>query len=134
MNAYYPKTHLVKALNSLDSSRPYGRLLENPKTGGSRELFLIEGDFQTSSTKIFPEKHPDFGGLKTNQKHEIQTWFFFTYPSTYELNMIQKLVWAFNRTSSNCHKFQWETLRNKLAKKAKKLNFTIFWALYFWKY
>ena len=26
LNAYYPKTHLIKAQNSLDSSRPYGRL------------------------------------------------------------------------------------------------------------
>ena len=40
-----PKTHLIKALNSLDSSRPYGRLSENQKTGDSRELFLTEIDF-----------------------------------------------------------------------------------------
>ena len=55
-----------KALNSLDSSRPCGRLLENQKTGSSRELFLPAHDFQTSSTKIFQKKHPDFGGLETN--------------------------------------------------------------------
>ena len=32
----------IKALNSLDSSRPNGRLLENPKTGGSREHFCLK--------------------------------------------------------------------------------------------
>ena len=65
LNVYYPKAHLVKGLNSFDSSRSYGRLLENQKTGGSRELFLPENDFQTSSTKIFPIKHPDFADLET---------------------------------------------------------------------
>ena len=77
LNAYYPKTHLIKALNSLDSSRPNGRLSQNPKTGGFRELFLPENDFQTSSTKNSPKKHVYFGGLETNRRHEIQTWFLF---------------------------------------------------------
>ena len=72
MNVYYPKTHLIKALNSLDSFRPYGKLLENQEEGGSRELFLPENDFQTSSTKNFLKKHPFFGGLGTKQRHEIQ--------------------------------------------------------------
>ena len=71
LNVYYPKTHLIKALYSLDSSRPNGRLSQNPKTGGFRELFLPENDFKTCSTVNFPKKHPDFGGLETN--HEIQT-------------------------------------------------------------
>ena len=39
---------VIKALNSLYSSRSYGRLLENSKTGFFRELFLPENDFQTS--------------------------------------------------------------------------------------
>ena len=73
LNFYYPKTHLVKALCSLDSSRSYGRLLENPKTGGSRDLFLPESDFKPSSTVNFLRKHPDFRGLETNRRHEIQT-------------------------------------------------------------
>ena len=42
---FYPKTHPIKSLNSLDSPRPYERLLENQKPGGSRELFLPENDF-----------------------------------------------------------------------------------------
>ena len=33
LDACYPKTHVTKSLNSLDSSRPYGRLLENKKAG-----------------------------------------------------------------------------------------------------
>ena len=73
LNASYPKTHLIQCLNSFESSRPYGRLLENKKTGRSKELFLPKNDFQNSSTKIFPKNHPDIGGLETNQRHEIQT-------------------------------------------------------------
>ena len=36
LNVYYLKTHLIKALNFLDSSRPNERLSQNPKTGGFR--------------------------------------------------------------------------------------------------
>ena len=46
LNAYYPKTHLIISLNSVDSSRPYGRLLQNQKARESRKLFLSESDFQ----------------------------------------------------------------------------------------
>ena len=49
----------------------YKILLQNQKTGGSMELFLPEKDFQISSRKFFPKKHPDFRGLETNQRHEI---------------------------------------------------------------
>ena len=69
LNAYYTKTHLIKSSNFLNSSRPYGRLLENQKTGGSRELFLIS---KTAPQKFFFKRHSDFGGLETNQKHDIQ--------------------------------------------------------------
>ena len=44
--AYKPKTLLIKALNSIDSARSYGRLSQNLKTGGFRELFLPESDFK----------------------------------------------------------------------------------------
>ena len=33
LNVYCPKTPQIKSLNSLDSSRPNGRLLESQKTG-----------------------------------------------------------------------------------------------------
>ena len=56
----------MKALNSLDSSRLYGRLLENPKPGASTDLFLPENDFKTSSTVNFSKKLQDFGDLETN--------------------------------------------------------------------
>ena len=75
-----PQTHLMKTLYSLDSSRSYGRVLENPKTGASRNLFLLESDFKISSTVNFLKKYPDFGGLKTNQRHETQTRIFFLIP------------------------------------------------------
>ena len=53
LNAYYPKIHLIKALNSLDSSWPNGRLSENSKTGDFRELFLPKNDFKTCSAVNF---------------------------------------------------------------------------------
>ena len=40
---------------------------------GSKELFLPKNDFKTFSVVKFPKKHPNFGGLETNQKQEIQT-------------------------------------------------------------
>ena len=74
------KTQLIKALHSLDSSRPYERLLENPKTVGSRESFLPEKNFKTWNTVNFLIKHPDFGCLKINLRYEIQTLIFFHMP------------------------------------------------------
>ena len=64
--AYYPKTHLIKALHCLDSSRPNGRLSQIPKTGSFREFFLPENDFKTCSAVHFSKKHSDFGGLGSN--------------------------------------------------------------------
>ena len=56
LNAYLSKTQL----NFFDSFRPYGRLLENQKTRGSREIFLPENDFQASSAVNFPKKTSRF--------------------------------------------------------------------------
>ena len=53
--------------------RPYGGLLKHPKTEGTKELFLPKNDFKNSTTLNFPKRHPDFGDLETNQRHEIQT-------------------------------------------------------------
>ena len=66
LNVYYPKTNLIKALNSLDSSRPNGRLSQNPKARGFRELFLSKNDCNTCSAVNFPKKYTDFGGQETN--------------------------------------------------------------------
>ena len=44
LNASYTKTNLIKSLNSLDSSRPCRKLLENQKAGGVKELLLPEND------------------------------------------------------------------------------------------
>ena len=38
-----PKS-IIKVLNSLDSAKLNGRLLQNPKTRGFRELFLPKND------------------------------------------------------------------------------------------
>ena len=40
LKTYKPKSQLINALNSIDSSRSYGRLSQNEKTNGFRELFL----------------------------------------------------------------------------------------------
>ena len=46
---------LIKVLKSLDSSRSYGRPLEKKKGGTSRDLFLPESDFKSSSAVNFPK-------------------------------------------------------------------------------
>ena len=55
LNANFPQTHLIKALNSLHCSIPNGRLSENPEKGGFRELYLPKNDFKTCSTVNFPK-------------------------------------------------------------------------------
>ena len=79
---------LLMSTNSLDSSRSYERLLENQKTGGSRELFLPENNFQTSSTVSFPKKIQISEVWKTTRDMKFKYEFFCTCPSTYELNIM----------------------------------------------
>ena len=74
LNVYYSEIHLIKALNSLDSSKPHNWLLKIQKIGGSRKLFMPENDFQTCFKVNFSKKYPDFGGLKTNRPE-----FFFLF-------------------------------------------------------
>ena len=70
-----------------------------------RKVFLPENDFQTSSTVNFPEKLPEFGALKTNQRHKIPTSIFshtsLHINSTEYKNCFGHLI----RRSSKCHKF-----------------------------
>ena len=73
LNAYYQKIHVIQSLYFLGCSRPYERFLENQKTRGSKELFPAENNFQNSSTKNFSKNYSHFGGLETNQRHEIET-------------------------------------------------------------
>ena len=68
LNVYYPKTCLIKALYSHDSSRSYGKILENLKTGASRDLFLPESDFKTSSAVNFPKKTSRFWRTENEPK------------------------------------------------------------------
>ena len=56
-------------------------MLENSKTGASRESFQSENDFEISSAVNFLKKHPDF-----QLKKWISDLIFFA-PSTYELNI-----------------------------------------------
>ena len=63
----------MQSLNSFDSSKPYGRLLENQKKGALKNYFCLKITFKIAPQKFFQKKHSDFGGLETNRKHEIQT-------------------------------------------------------------
>ena len=131
LNFYYPKTHLIKALYSLDSSRSYGRLLENPKPGASRELFLPESDFKTSFVVNFSKKHPAFGGLETNQGYETKTRILFHMPFyIWTQYNIEIALSTWKEHLQNAISFE-DKIFKKSAEKAKKLNFTIFSVLYF---
>ena len=76
---FTPKSIQTKLSTLLiDSSRSYKRPLENQKTEGSRELFLPENDFQTSSIVNFPKKYRDFGDQETKTediKFRIDSFF-----------------------------------------------------------
>ena len=91
-----PKVQLTKIHNSLDSSRPHRRLVENQKRGSSRELFLPENDFQTSSTINFPKNIQILEAWKPTKDIKFRLEFFCTCPSKYELNIIGNLFWALN--------------------------------------
>ena len=77
------QTQLIKIHNSLDSSRPSGRLLENHKTGASRKLFLNENDCQTSLTKFFPKNIQILEVWKPTEDMKSRLDFFFTCSLTY---------------------------------------------------
>ena len=88
LNVYYPKTHLIKALNSLDSSIPNVRLSQNPKTGGFTELFAPENDFKTCSTVNFPKIIQILQAWKPTKDMKFRLGLFFTCSSIYEVNII----------------------------------------------
>ena len=97
LNANFPQTHLIKALNSLHCSIPNGRLSENPEKGGFRELYLPKNDFKTCSTVNFPKKYMQIlEAWRPMEDMKFRLEFFFTCSSTYEL-IIKKLFWTLNR-------------------------------------
>ena len=81
----------------IDSSRSYKRLLKNKTTGGSRELFLPENDFQTSSTANFPKNIQILEARKPTEDMKFRVEFFLHNLVDNELNIIYKLFWACNR-------------------------------------
>ena len=52
--------YCLKALNSLDFSRPNRILPQKPKTGGFKELFLPENNFKTCFAVNFSKKTSRF--------------------------------------------------------------------------
>ena len=73
------------------------KTVKNKKTVGFSEVFLSENDFQTSSTVNFQKKFQNLEAWKPSKDMKIRLQFFFTYSSTYELNITQKSFWAFNK-------------------------------------
>ena len=71
---------LIKALNSLDSSRTCGRLLENPKTGGFRELFRPENNFKKCSVISFPKNLQSLEAWKPTKNMKLRLEFYFHMP------------------------------------------------------
>ena len=85
---------------------------------------MLENNFKTCYTGNFLKKHPDFGGLETNQRHEIQVFIFsHVLPHMNSINI--KMFWALDRNLFKVLSFESKNLR-KSAEKAKNLNFTIF--------
>ena len=62
LNAYKPKSQLINP----DHMEDYDKI---QKQGTLRNYFCLK----ICSTINFPKKHPDFGGLETNQRHKVQT-------------------------------------------------------------
>ena len=73
------------------------------KTEGPRELVLPENDFKACSAVNFPNKHPDFGGLETNQRHMEFKLKFFSYALLYMSSIKYKNCFRHLRgTSPKC--------------------------------
>ena len=90
LNVYYPKTQLIKFSTILILPYHKNNYYKIKKTGGSRELFLAEYDFQTSSPVNFYKEYPDFGGLKTNRR---QIWIFFQFHTTFYISSQSNISW-----------------------------------------
>ena len=115
----------IKALNSLDSSRPNRRLSQNAKTGGLRELFLPENDFKTCSTVMIQILE----AWKPTEGMKLRLEFFCACPSTYKLNKRKNCFGHLMETSSKCNKFWRENLK-KISQKGKTTEFYNFLELY----
>ena len=85
------------------------------KTEGPRELVLPENDFKACSAVNFPNKHPDFGGLETNQRHMKFKLKFFSYALLYMSSIKYKNCFRHLRgTSPKCYKFKKSVNAKKL--------------------
>ena len=89
----------------IDSSRSYKRPLENQKTEGSRELFLPENDFQTSSIVNFPKNIE----ILETRKPKLKTWnselILFSHNLLHMNSIENKNCLIGTSSSSKCHKF-----------------------------
>ena len=61
-------------------SRPYGRLLENQKIGGSKELFLPENDYKNCSAENFPTNMHILEAWKPTEDMNLVLNFFRHMP------------------------------------------------------
>ena len=75
-------------LHSLDSLRPNGRLSQNPKTEGFRELCLPKNDLKTGSIINVPKNIQILDTWKPTEDMKLRLEFFFTCPSRYERKIV----------------------------------------------
>ena len=87
LNACYPKTHLIKSLNSLDSSRPYGRLRKS-KNGALGNYFCLKMISKLAPQYIFQKNIQILEAWKPIEDMKFRLDFFCTCHSTYELNIM----------------------------------------------
>ena len=87
LNACYPKTHLIKSLNSLDSSRPYGRLRKS-KNGALGNYFCLKMISKLAPQYIFQKNIQILEAWKPTEDMKFRLDFFCTCHSTYELNIM----------------------------------------------
>ena len=84
----YKKKKKKRNLYSLDFLRPNGRLSQNPKTEGFRELCLPKTDFKTYSIINVPKNIQILDTWKPTEDMKLRLEIFFTCPSTYELKIV----------------------------------------------
>ena len=126
LNVYKSKTQLIKIHNSLNSSRRYGRLFENKKKERLGNYFCLK------MISKFSKKTSTFQRPRNQPKtwNSDLTWNFFAH-ALLHMNLIQYKN-CFGHLIETSPSFECKIIK-KSSKKAKKLNFTIFWVLRFWK-
>ena len=92
-----PKPTNQKIHNSLDSSRPYGKLLENQKERALGNYFCLKMISKLAWQKILQKSIQISEALKPTRGMKFRLEFFCTFPSTDALNLCKNCFGLFNR-------------------------------------